>query len=77
MYSPEAMPTPTRITLGPTILRSGGAGGSGRSVTGPIFASGMRPAAEGASVSAGAAMRRTCPPAAGPKRGVLYVITYK
>src|SRR5918992_5884272 len=31
MYSPLAMPTPIRITLGPTRRRSGGASGSSRS----------------------------------------------
>src|SRR5918997_3957153 len=61
MYSPEAIPTPTRITLGPTSLRSGGASGSSRRVTGPICASG---------IGAGATAMRSCLP------GTLYVITY-
>jgi hypothetical protein len=48
MYSPDAMPTPTRITLGPIMRRSGGDSGRSRCSTGPIVASGIR---AGASVA--------------------------
>src|SRR5687768_6408560 len=41
MYSPVAMPTPSRITLGPSTFRSGGASGRSRYGTGGRFLAGI------------------------------------
>src|SRR5262245_28011071 len=68
MYSPDAIPTPTRITLGPTIWRSGGALGSSRSWTGPMVASGT-------CVGASAVAMTLCLPTR-ERRYAVYVITY-